>query len=153
MQASSWEKAMPNRCQGNTAVFGGQAPFQSLFSNLENFVYFPLTNWERFWEQFFSPRFYFGCNVSDLETEHHVLDEVGSYGSQLNVVLDALAVLVARLNGPKPLTEQERNRVSALVDLMERADEASAQFQGKPRQMLPGLLTDWLQGQVAASRS
>lgn len=143
---------MPNRCNGNAAVPSLQAPFQSVFSNLENFVYFPLTNWERFWEQFFSPRFYFGCNVSDLETEQHVLGEVGSYGSQLNLVLDAMAVLVARLDGPKPLTEQDRNRIHALVDLMERADAASAQFQGKPRQMLPALLTDWLQGQAVSAK-
>jgi len=128
---------------------GLQMPFQNFFPDLQNFVFFPLTNWERFWEQFFSPRFYFGCNVSDAETEHHVLDQVGSYGSQLNTLLDAMVVFVRRLNGPKPLSDEEKGRIQSLVDLMEHADEASAQFEGKPRQMLSALLSDWIQGQLS----
>ena len=30
---------------------------------------------------------YFGCNVQDFDTEQGVLNEVGSYGSQLNRVV------------------------------------------------------------------
>ncbi|HKM62731.1 MAG TPA: hypothetical protein VJY39_09600 [Acidisphaera sp.] len=136
---------MPNRPANRTDVAGVQMPFQSFLPQLENFTYFPFTSWEKFWEQFFSPRFYFGCNVSDAETERHVLDQVGSYGSQLNTVLDAMQVLVRRLDGPKPLTDSERARITALVDLMERADDAAAQFQGKPRQMIPAVLSEWIQ--------
>jgi hypothetical protein len=104
------------------------------------------------WEQFYSPRFYFGCNVADADTEHQVLDEVGSYGSQLNIVLDAAVVFVQHIP-PADLSDDERKRVRALVDLMDRADRASAQFQGKPPQMLPLLLADWLHRPAPGSRT
>ncbi len=54
------------------------------------FTYFPWTDWSGF----FRPTFNFGCNVGDADTEKAVLDTVGSYGSQLNRILDALVVLV-----------------------------------------------------------
>src|SRR5271165_1872942 len=55
---------MPNRPANRTDVAGVQMPFQSFLPQLENFTYFPFTSWEKFWEQFFSPRHY--CPVKNL---------------------------------------------------------------------------------------
>lgn len=127
----------------NTGIGAMPVPFVDFFGALRNFSYFPYTDWTRMWEQAFSPRFYFGCNVDDAPTEQHVLDEVGSYGRQLNTLLDAMLVFLRRVD-PQSLTEDERRRVQGLVELMDRADEAAAKFTHKPRQMLPSLLADWL---------
>jgi hypothetical protein len=118
-------------------------PFADFLGNLRQFVYLPQTDWSRMWEEFYSPRFYFGCNVKDADTEREVLDEVGSYGRQLNVLLDAMVVFVQHLQ-KDDLDEEQRKRLRALVDLMESADKASARVQGKSPQMLALLLADWL---------
>lgn len=93
-----------------------------LSQSLRDFIYFPTT----IWREFFRPTFYFGCNVTDVDTEHQVLDEVGSYGKQLNRVLDALVVLIKidedRTAG---LTEDEKLALCSLKLLHKHADEAS----------------------------
>jgi hypothetical protein len=110
-----------------------QADIFSLYGNfLKNFVhtftYFPTTNWQRA----FSPTINFGCNVEDAEVEQHVVDEVGSYGKQINRVLDAMTVLVSRIP-PDTLTPQERRYIDAFEDLAHAADEASKKFKDKRR--------------------
>jgi len=106
----------------------------SLYGNfLKNFVhtftYFPTTNWQRA----FSPTINFGCNVEDTEVEQHVVDEVGSYGKQINRVLDAMTVLVSHIPRETPLTPQERRYIDAFEDLAHAADEASRKFKDKRR--------------------
>jgi hypothetical protein len=102
----------------------------SIFSTgnlLKNFVftYFPLTDWRRF----ISPTIVFGsANIADSNTEQKVVDSVGSYGYQLNRILDALAVLIRENEGPKaPLTEKDRRMLCRLLDLADAADEAAKQ--------------------------
>lgn len=111
-----------------------QADIFSLYGNfLKNFVYtftyFPTTNWQRA----FSPTINFGCNVEDTEVEQHVVDEVGSYGKQINRVLDAMTVLVSHIPRETTLTPQERRYIDAFEDLAHAADEASRKFKDKRR--------------------
>lgn len=110
-----------------------QTDIFSLYGNLlKNFVYtftyFPTTNWQRA----FSPTINFGCNIEDAEVEQHVVGEVGSYGKQINRVLDAMTVLVSRVR-PDTLTPQERRYIDAFEDLAHAADEASRKFKDKRR--------------------
>jgi hypothetical protein len=127
-----------------TSIGGMPLPFANFFGNLKDFVYFPTTVFQPLWDQSVSPKFYFGCNVDDAPTERKVLGKVGSYGSQLNIVLDALAVLLTRVS-PETLTEDERGHVRALVDLMDRADRAAAEAAHKSPQMLALQLAPWVQ--------
>jgi hypothetical protein len=86
------------------------------------FTYFPTTDWRRF----ISPTIVFGqANIGDREIEQEVVDSVGSYGYQLNRILDALVVLVHRADseGP-PLTEDDRRALYRLLDLADAADQA-----------------------------
>jgi hypothetical protein len=107
---------------------------QSLLSLYEDFlknytfVYFPTTNWARA----LSPTLNFGCNLQDVDVEQHILDEVGSYGSQLNRLLDVVSVLVTNLDR-STLTPQEQQFVDKFEELARRADEAAADYQGKRR--------------------
>ena len=102
----------------------------SIFSTgnlLKNFVftYFPMTDWRRF----ISPTIVFGdANIADSDTEQKVVDSVGSYGYQLNRILDALAVLIREIEDPKsPMTEKDRRVLGRLLDLADAADEAAKQ--------------------------
>jgi hypothetical protein len=90
------------------------------------FTYFPTTNWQHA----FSPTFNFGNNVQDAPVEKHVLDTVGSYGSQLNRVLDVLLVLTDHptLSG---LSVEEEQKVKAFRQLAQAADEAAKGFEGQ----------------------
>lgn len=82
----------------------------------------------------FSPTINFGCNVEDADVEQHVVDEVGSYGKQLNRVLDVLTVLVARIDEKElKLTPQERQFVDQFEELARAADDAVTKFKGKHR--------------------
>jgi ABC-type transporter Mla subunit MlaD len=107
---------------------------QSLLSLYEDFlknytfIYYPTTDWTHA----LSPTLNFGCNVKDVDVEQHVLDEVGSYGSQLNRVLDVLSVLVADLDR-STLTPQEQQFVDKFEELASRADDAARNFLGKRR--------------------
>lgn len=102
----------------------------SIFSTgnlLKNFVftYFPVTDWRRF----ISPTIVFGnANLADSDTEQKVVDTVGSYGYQLNRILDALAVLIREHEDPQaPRTDKDHRMLCRLLDLAEAADEAARQ--------------------------
>jgi hypothetical protein len=106
----------------------------SIFSTgslLKNFVftYFPMTDWRRF----ISPTIVFGnANIADSDTEQQVVDSVGSYGYQLNRILDALAVLIRENEDPdahagKARTEMDRRVLDRLLDLADAADAAAKQ--------------------------
>jgi hypothetical protein len=101
------------------------APVFSAANLLKNFAftYFPFTDWRRF----ISPTIVFGsANISDSEIEQKVVDSVGSYGYQLNRVLDAMAVLVRQGEIEKSsLTEEDRRVLFRLLDLADAADEAA----------------------------
>jgi|SRR5680860_321394 len=105
------------------------APVFSAANLLKNFAftYFPFTDWRRF----ISPTIVFGsANIKDSQIEQEVVDSVGSYGYQLNRILDALAVLVRQSETEKlPLTEKDRRVLFRLLDLADAADEAAKRAQ------------------------
>jgi hypothetical protein len=101
------------------------------FPSLKDFVFQPSTDWQGLFQGWFSPHITFGANTEDKPVEAHVLDTVGSYGSQINRIMDAMSVLVSRLD-PKELTPQEQFTVSKFKELAFLTDKAAAEFQGKP---------------------
>lgn len=99
--------------------------FLSLYNDfLKTFAYSPITNWQRA----FSPTFTFiGKNVGDADTEQHVLNEVGSYGMQLNRVLNVLKVIVGQVDQTK-LEEQEKKSIKQFIELADAADKAATEY-------------------------
>jgi len=101
------------------------APVLGTANLLKNFVftYLPSTDWRRF----ISPTIVFGnANIGDREIEQEVVDTVGSYGFQLNRILDALTVLIRNADIERSsLTEQDRRALYRLLDLAEAADAAA----------------------------
>ena len=88
------------------------------------FTYFPSTDWRRF----ISPTIVFGrANFQDNEIEQEVVDSVGSYGYQLNRILDALVVLVRQADLDKSsVAEKDLRALYRLLDLADAADEAAS---------------------------
>ena len=88
------------------------------------------------WQRAFSPTINFGCNVQDVDVEQHVLNSVGSYGKQLNRIIDLLGVLLPRVINERTLeslTPAEEQMIVQFEDLARRADEAAFNYQGKQR--------------------
>lgn len=110
---------------------GGQATTDSYYDEvLKGFVNTyvnPITNWTRA----FSPTMYFGCNVEDISTEQHVLNSVGSYGSQINRIIDVVSLLMPTLKG-MTLSDDQRKAIEDFEELARQADEASSSFRNKP---------------------
>ena len=110
---------------------GGQATTDSYYDEvLKGFVNTyvnPITNWTRA----FSPTMYFGCNVEDISTEQHVLNSVGSYGSQINRIIDVVSLLMPTLKG-MTLSDDQRKAIVDFEELARQADEASSSFRNKP---------------------
>jgi hypothetical protein len=81
------------------------------------------------WRRFISPTIVFGnANLADADTEQKVVDSIGSYGYQLNRILDARAVLIRENEDPKgPRTEKDARVLGRLLDLADAADEAARQ--------------------------
>lgn len=83
----------------------------------------------------------FGCNVEDRPTEQYVVDSVGSYGSQLNRVLDVLSVIVNHVEqeqkdlGKKDelfgskLEPEDKRKIEAFKKLACKADHAAKRFE------------------------
>jgi hypothetical protein len=65
-------------------------PFEEAF---RNFTIDPRTNWSRF----FNPQFFVAVNEQDAALENKVIGQVGSYGKQLSILIDVIAVLIGRL--------------------------------------------------------
>ncbi len=101
------------------------------FPSLKDFIYQPLTNWQGLFAGWFSPHITFGANIQDKPVETKVLDTVGSYGSQINRIMDAVSVLISRLD-PKDLTPREQFTVSKFNELALLADKVATEFKGKP---------------------
>ena len=119
---------MPNN--NRTAKTTAGMPLAN-FPALTDFIYQPWTNWQGLFQGWFSPTITFGANIQDKPVEQHVLNTVGSYGKQLSRIIDAISVLVARLNRSE-LTLQEQKAVLLFEELAQLASLAAAQFQGKP---------------------
>lgn len=89
------------------------------------FTYFPTTNWQHA----FSPTINFGGNINDLPIEQHVVDSVGSYGFQLNRVIDVLSILIDPT--PEGLSPEDKKKIEDFQKLARDADNAAKEFQGK----------------------
>jgi hypothetical protein len=95
------------------------------------FTYFPTTNWQKSFSPVFTPTINFGCNTEDVPVEQHVVDSVGSYGFQLNRVIDALLVIIDHSTLKGRLREEDKQKVQAFKDLAKAADDAAKGFQGQ----------------------
>ena len=94
------------------------------------FTYLPTTNWQHS----FSPTINFGGNVQDAPEEQHVVDQAGSYGYQLNRIIDLLKVAVddGTLKGKN---EREKQVIAKFLTLAENADQAAKEFKGEATQV------------------
>jgi hypothetical protein len=90
------------------------------------FTYFPTTNWQHA----FSPTINFGGNIQDAPIEQHVVDSVGSYGFQLNRVLDALSVVIASPTLDK-LSPEDEQKIALFKELATAADDAANEYKGQ----------------------
>ncbi len=106
-------------------------PLLADFPSLKDFIFQPSTNWQGLFGDWFSPHITFGANINDKPVETKVLDSVGSYGSQINRIMDAMSVLISRLD-PNDLTPREQFTVSRFNKLALLADKVATEFEGKP---------------------
>lgn len=107
------------------------SPFENfLRDGIETFFYAPFTNWANLCRGWFSisPTIIFGGNLKDASIESHVLNEVGSYGKQLNRIIDVLTVLLSDLDHER-LTPQEERLVYKFEELAQAADTATKNFE------------------------
>jgi hypothetical protein len=107
------------------------APF-SLYQGLFRDFAYAYQYWFTPMLQAFSPTMYFGCNIQDAGVEKHVLDNVGSYGFQINRLMDAVMVLASRAD-LSTLTPAETGYIGRFKELAKAADRAASDFQTKPR--------------------
>ncbi|MGO8984639.1 MAG: hypothetical protein ACLPHI_10740 [Terriglobales bacterium] len=94
------------------------------------FTYFPTTNWQKSFSPVFSPTVNFGRNTGDIPVEQHVLDSVGSYGFQLNRVIDALLVMIDH-STLKGLNADQKQKVKLFKELAQSADDSAREFEGQ----------------------
>ena len=66
-------------------------------------------------------------NAGDAGVEQHVLGEVGSYGYQLNRILDAVSLLAGELKLTE-LSPEQQKVVIRLQDLADQADRAAKEY-------------------------
>jgi hypothetical protein len=110
------------------------SPFQQTF---ERFFNIPVTNWGRF----FNPQVVFNYNPDDVGVESHVLARVGSYGSQLSTLIDAVDVLCQRLDMAS-LDASQRASIERFGRLRGDVGRAITEYRGSDPQDLIGRITD-----------
>ncbi len=99
------------------------------FGQLAEWAFQPWTNLQGW----FSPQVTvgFGRNAGDRAVEESVLAGVGSYGFQLNRLLDAVRVLTSRLDR-QSLTPTEQLAIVQFEEVAREADRVARVAQGKP---------------------
>ncbi|HZD16060.1 MAG TPA: hypothetical protein VE196_13250 [Pseudonocardiaceae bacterium] len=85
-------------------------PFEEAF---RNFTIDPRTNWSRF----FNPQFFVAVNEQDAALENKVIGQVGSYGKQLSILIDVIAVLIGRLPD-ESVDVRDREVINRFKDLV-----------------------------------
>jgi len=101
-------------------------PMSDWFDYVYTYFFHPVSNLQHA----FSPTINFGCNVEDAPTEQYVVNSVGSYGKQLNRVIDALSALIEHPQFQQ-LDLRSDKKIDAFMKLAEDADNAARQFQGQ----------------------
>lgn len=99
------------------------SPFQQVFDNFWNM---PITSWQRF----FNPQFVFNYNPDDEGVEYHVLQRVGSYGSQLSTLIDTVGLLRSQLDATK-LDAAQRNVLAEFDRLATESKRAVEEYRGE----------------------
>ena len=84
-----------------------------------------------YWQRFFSPNItnIFGNNTEDIDTEQHVLQEVGSYGKQLGIIIKVLDIWVDH-DLPSKLTPEEQLAVAEFRSLSHGVQKAVEAIEG-----------------------
>ena len=77
----------------------------------KNFLYNPVTDWQRF----INPQFNVTVNQGDAAVENHVLASAGSYGKQLGRMQEVLDIVLERLP-PPPLTAAQERSIDKYVE-------------------------------------
>lgn len=76
-----------------------------------------------------------GSNIEegDGPVERHVLQKVGSYGYQLNRILDVLSILLerAKLEGKLPADPKSERCIQDFEEMAKSADAASKEYKGQ----------------------
>jgi hypothetical protein len=103
-------------------------PFQEWY---KYFNYLPTTNWQRF----FNPQIIIGSNTQDQDVETHVLQEVGSYGKQLGIVIRLLSLMALNLDKNK-LLPQELKALEEFEVMSREVRKAVDEFKGRKSQPL-----------------
>lgn len=106
----------------STPVAAPFSPFQQIF---EKFWNMPITSWQRF----FNPQVVFNYNPQDEGVEYHVLQRVGSYGSQLSTLIHALQVLREGLDD-SALNPAQRGAIAEFDRLRAESGRAVAEYRG-----------------------
>ncbi|TMK48891.1 MAG: hypothetical protein E6G66_09590 [Actinobacteria bacterium] len=109
---------------------GSGSPLEEAF---RRFTVAPWTNWANAFSPVFNPQLIISENRDDAAVENHVLSQVGSYGKQLGVIIDALGVLIARTLDRSQLTPGEHRIVDDLQELARQVEQAVADYRGTPR--------------------
>ena len=111
----------------------------TLFASLRQVAFQPWTSMENMLQGWFQTNVnvnVFGRNVEDKNVEEHVLNNVGSYGKQLNIILDALMVLIKRLESQPEfagrLSQPEHHAIYELKQLAETADAIARASRAAP---------------------
>jgi len=101
------------------------SPFQQVFDHFWNI---PITSWQRF----FNPQLIFNDNPQDEGVEYHVLQRVGSYGSQLSTVLSMLQLLRETMPEGAELNAEQRETLKQFERLRIDSQRAVAEYRGAP---------------------
>jgi hypothetical protein len=99
------------------------APFQQ---TIDTFWNQPVTNWQRF----FNPQAVFSFNPEDEGVEHHVLERVGSYGSQLSTLIAMIDLLLPTIEMGH-LTPAQEVVVQEFKELSSQTRLAVAEYRGE----------------------
>jgi hypothetical protein len=100
--------------------------FSAFTQTIDRIFYQPTTNWQHF----FNPQMVFNLNPQDEAVEGHVLSRVGSYGSQIDKLIDAIDVLKSQIDDKK-LDEAAQAKLKAFDALRDAAASAVSEFRAK----------------------
>ena len=76
----------------------------------------------------------FGKNIADRAVETEVVGRVGSYGKQINTIIDAMLVVIEHLEKQKTLgdlSQRDHYLIYKFKELADLADTAAAEIQGE----------------------
>jgi hypothetical protein len=102
-----------------------QDPLSQVLSQfLRVWNYRPVTSWD----DFFNPQFVINANSGDAAVENDVLAQVGSYGKQLGVIIDALSLVISTIAFNR-LLPSERQVLDRFETLRDQVNKVVAQHQ------------------------